>query len=170
MRRSLPICSSTASNDPRVSYSDLWLPVFARKHQKLSPCVSQCANQETEPQADLPIPSCFLQMRHIAAYLLLQIGGNASPSAADVGKVLGAVGIEADGERLSTLISELEGKDVAALIAEGSSKLASVRVSRFLSVCRCENIYARIIAGPVRWCCCCLWWWWCGWCCPCRCC
>ena len=65
-------------------------------------------------------------MRHLAAYLLLQIGGNASPSAADIKKVLSAVGIEADGDRLNTLISELEGKDVAALIAEGSSKLASV--------------------------------------------
>lgn len=50
-------------------------------------------------------------MRHIAAYLLLQIGGNASPSAGDVKKVLAAVGIEADDERLDKLISELEGKD-----------------------------------------------------------
>lgn len=54
-------------------------------------------------------------MRHIAAYLLLQIGGNASPSAADVQKVLSAVGIEADSERLEKLISELEGKDVSAV-------------------------------------------------------
>ncbi|CAL1714709.1 unnamed protein product [Somion occarium] len=65
-------------------------------------------------------------MRHIAAYLLLQIGGNTSPSAADVKKVLSAVGIEADDERLDKLISELKGKDVNALITEGSAKLASV--------------------------------------------
>ncbi|KAL0953612.1 hypothetical protein HGRIS_004820 [Hohenbuehelia grisea] len=65
-------------------------------------------------------------MRHIAAYLLLQLGGNASPSAADIKKVLSAVGIEADAERLDKLISELEGKDINELIAEGSSKLASV--------------------------------------------
>lgn len=65
-------------------------------------------------------------MRHIAAYLLLQIGGNASPSADDVKKVLSAVGIEADDDRLDTLISELEGKDINALIAEGSAKLSSV--------------------------------------------
>ena len=51
-------------------------------------------------------------MRHVAAYLLLQIGGNASPSAKDVKNVLSAVGIEADDERLDKLISELEGKDV----------------------------------------------------------
>ena len=54
-------------------------------------------------------------MRHIAAYLLLQIGGNASPSAADVKKVLGAVGIEADDDRLEKLIAELKGKDVNAV-------------------------------------------------------
>jgi len=65
-------------------------------------------------------------MRHLAAYLLLQIGGKASPTANDVKKVLSAVGIEADDERLEKLISELEGKDVNELIAEGSSKLASV--------------------------------------------
>ena len=51
-------------------------------------------------------------MRHIAAYLLLQIGGNASPSAEDVKKVLAAVGIEADDERLEKLISELADKDI----------------------------------------------------------
>ena len=68
-------------------------------------------------------------MRYLAAYLLLQIGGNASPSADDIKKVLDSVGIEADEERLSKLLSELEGKDVNALIAEGSSKLASVRTS-----------------------------------------
>ncbi|CAL3966344.1 hypothetical protein PZA11_003026 [Diplocarpon coronariae] len=65
-------------------------------------------------------------MKHLAAYLLLTIGGNTSPSAADVKSVLESVGIEADDERLSTLISELKGKDINELIAEGTSKLASV--------------------------------------------
>ncbi|KAI0072683.1 hypothetical protein K474DRAFT_1667519 [Panus rudis PR-1116 ss-1] len=54
-------------------------------------------------------------MRHLAAYLLLQIGGKASPTADDVKKVLSAVGIEADEERLSKLIAELDGKDVNAV-------------------------------------------------------
>jgi len=65
-------------------------------------------------------------MRNIAAYLLLQIGGNASPSAADVKKVLASVGIETDDERLEKLISELSGKDVNEIIAAGSAKLSSV--------------------------------------------
>ena len=51
-------------------------------------------------------------MRYIAAYLLLVIGGNASPSADDIKKVLASVGIETDEDRLSKLISELEGKDI----------------------------------------------------------
>ncbi|EGX49768.1 60S acidic ribosomal protein P2 [Orbilia oligospora] len=65
-------------------------------------------------------------MKHLAAYLLLQTGGNASPSAGDVTKLLESVGIEADTDRLEKLLSELEGKDINALITEGQSKLASV--------------------------------------------
>ncbi|KAJ1333863.1 large subunit ribosomal protein LP2 [Microdochium nivale] len=65
-------------------------------------------------------------MKHLAAYLLLGLGGNTSPSAADVKAVLESVGIEADDDRLNSLISELKGKDINELISEGSSKLASV--------------------------------------------
>ncbi|KKZ67866.1 hypothetical protein EMCG_06395 [[Emmonsia] crescens] len=65
-------------------------------------------------------------MKHLAAYLLLGLGGNTSPSAADIKSVLGAVGIDADDERLEKLIAELEGKNLSELIAEGSTKLASV--------------------------------------------
>ncbi|GAA6043780.1 hypothetical protein JCM8097_007700 [Rhodosporidiobolus ruineniae] len=65
-------------------------------------------------------------MKHVAAYLLLVSGGNASPSAEDVTALLKAVDIEADQERLSTLISELSGKDLAEVIAAGTQKLASV--------------------------------------------
>lgn len=85
-------------------------------------------------------------MKHLAAYLLLQLGGNASPSAEDIKGVLSAVGIEAEDERLTQLLSELEGKDINEvrdrhtrnapgkictnipfqLISEGSTKLASV--------------------------------------------
>lgn len=51
-------------------------------------------------------------MKHLAAYLLLTLGGNASPSASDIKSVLESVGIEADSDRLDKLISELEGKDI----------------------------------------------------------
>lgn len=65
-------------------------------------------------------------MKYLASYLLLQQGGNASPSAADIKALLETVGIEAEQERLDKLISELEGKDINELIAEGSSKFASI--------------------------------------------
>lgn len=65
-------------------------------------------------------------MKYLAAYLLLTTGGNASPSAADIKQLLSSVGIEAEDERVDALIAELDGKDIQELIAEGSSKLASV--------------------------------------------
>lgn len=52
-------------------------------------------------------------MKHLAAYLLLGLAGNNSPSAKDIKNVLSAVGIEADDARLKALLSELEGKDVS---------------------------------------------------------
>ncbi len=51
-------------------------------------------------------------MKHLAAYLLLALGGNESPSAKDIKAVLSSVGIEADDSRLETLISELKGKSI----------------------------------------------------------
>ncbi|KAJ3108844.1 60S acidic ribosomal protein P2 [Phlyctochytrium planicorne] len=65
-------------------------------------------------------------MKLIGAYLLATLGGNASPSADDVKKILGSVGIEADDEQLDKLISQLDGKDIAEVIAEGASKLSSL--------------------------------------------
>jgi large subunit ribosomal protein LP2 len=54
-------------------------------------------------------------MRYIAAYLLLKIAGNESPTAADVTKVIQSVGIEVEKDRLNSLISELNGKDINAV-------------------------------------------------------
>lgn len=62
-------------------------------------------------------------MRHLAVYLMLVIGGNAAPTAEDVTTALGAAGVEVDAERLATLITELEGKDINELIELGSKKL-----------------------------------------------
>ncbi|KAG2178369.1 hypothetical protein INT44_001521 [Umbelopsis vinacea] len=65
-------------------------------------------------------------MKYLAAYLLLRAGGNAAPAADDVKSLLESVGVEADSDRLSSLISALEGKDVDEIIAEGKAKLSSV--------------------------------------------
>lgn len=51
-------------------------------------------------------------MKYMAAFLLLGLAGNTSPSAEDIKGVLSSVGIDADEERLSTLLKELEGKDI----------------------------------------------------------
>jgi large subunit ribosomal protein LP2 len=65
-------------------------------------------------------------MRIVAAYLLAVLGGNESPDAAAVTKILESVGASADAAQLEKVISELKGKDLDALIAEGSKKISSV--------------------------------------------
>uniref|UniRef100_A0A131XQW3 Large ribosomal subunit protein P2 n=1 Tax=Hyalomma excavatum TaxID=257692 RepID=A0A131XQW3_9ACAR len=65
-------------------------------------------------------------MRYVAAYLLAAMGGNKDPSAADIEKILGSVGIESDSERLNKVISELKGKSVDEVIAKGKEKLATM--------------------------------------------
>ncbi|KAL4746305.1 hypothetical protein BDW72DRAFT_197796 [Aspergillus terricola var. indicus] len=65
-------------------------------------------------------------MKHLAAYLLLTLGGNIEPSADDIREVLASVGIEADEVRLAQLLNELQGKDIHKLIIEGTSKLATL--------------------------------------------
>ncbi|PWQ83215.1 50S ribosomal protein P1, partial [Stenotrophomonas maltophilia] len=46
--------------------------------------------------------------------------------AGDIKKILESVGIEADDTRLNKVISELNGKSVEEVIAQGYGKLASV--------------------------------------------
>eukprot|EP00591_Stephanopyxis_turris_P004887 CAMPEP_0195511286 /NCGR_PEP_ID=MMETSP0794_2-20130614/3662_1 /TAXON_ID=515487 /ORGANISM="Stephanopyxis turris, Strain CCMP 815" /LENGTH=114 /DNA_ID=CAMNT_0040638853 /DNA_START=95 /DNA_END=439 /DNA_ORIENTATION=+ len=65
-------------------------------------------------------------MRHIAAYLLLRLGGNDAPDADAVTNVLTAVGVDADADAVAKVVADLSGKDLDALIAEGSKKLAAV--------------------------------------------
>mmetsp|Transcript_89204 Transcript_89204/g.123908 ORF Transcript_89204/g.123908 Transcript_89204/m.123908 type:complete len:106 (-) Transcript_89204:26-343(-) len=64
-------------------------------------------------------------MRHISAYLMCVLGGNAAPTADDIKKVLSAAGIEGDDARIAELLKELEGKNVHELMAAGKEKLAS---------------------------------------------
>ncbi|XP_053682039.1 60S acidic ribosomal protein P2 [Sabethes cyaneus] len=65
-------------------------------------------------------------MRYVAAYLLAVLGGNASPSNADIEKILSSVGIESDSTRVTKVVSELKGKSVEELIASGREKLSSM--------------------------------------------
>mmetsp|Transcript_15017 Transcript_15017/g.34662 ORF Transcript_15017/g.34662 Transcript_15017/m.34662 type:complete len:115 (+) Transcript_15017:462-806(+) len=63
-------------------------------------------------------------MKELATYLMLQIGGNATPSKEDVTGALGAVGVEVDTASLDKLYADLEGKDIAELIEAGKEQLA----------------------------------------------
>ena len=65
-------------------------------------------------------------MKHVAAYLLCQLGGNSKPSEADVNKILSSVGIEADSDKLGKLLSSLEGKDLVEVLAAGKAKMATM--------------------------------------------
>merc|ERR1711972_1269360 len=49
-----------------------------------------------------------------------------APSGDDIKSILSSVGVDADEERLSKVLSELSGKNVEDVIAEGKEKLASV--------------------------------------------
>jgi large subunit ribosomal protein LP2 len=65
-----------------------------------------------------------IKMKHMAVYMMLVLGGNATPSKADIEKALSAVGIESDDTRLSALMKEMEGKDLNELVTAGKERLA----------------------------------------------
>ncbi|KAM8940083.1 large ribosomal subunit protein P2 isoform 2-T2 [Pelodytes ibericus] len=65
-------------------------------------------------------------MRYIAAYLLAVLGGNDKPNLKDLKKILDSVGIETDNERAEKVVTELNGKSIDEVIAQGSTKLASM--------------------------------------------
>ena len=59
-------------------------------------------------------------MRYVAAYLLASLGKGAEPTSADLEKILESVGIESDKEQVKKVISELKGKKLDDVIAEGN--------------------------------------------------
>jgi len=65
-------------------------------------------------------------MKYLSAYLLAVMGGNASPTAKDILKILGAAGLDVDMEDANAVVNSLSGKSVEELIGEGKKKLASV--------------------------------------------
>merc|ERR1711970_436460 len=69
----------------------------------------------------------LISMRYVAAYCLAALGG-ATPSAKDIEKILSSVGVDCDADLAGKVISELEGKDLQAVIAEGMEKVGSMPV------------------------------------------
>jgi large subunit ribosomal protein LP2 len=65
-------------------------------------------------------------MKYIAAYALLVLGGNASPKAADVEKVLKEAGIKSEAEHVERLVNALAGKTFHELVKSGTAKLSAM--------------------------------------------
>ncbi|KAG9467598.1 large ribosomal subunit protein P2-like [Eleutherodactylus coqui] len=92
-----------------------------------TPWLSLSLSESEEQERAHRFVSCTdLKMRYVAAYLLATLGGNSSPSAKDIKKILSSVGVDADDERVSKVVSELGGKDLEGVINSGLSKLCSV--------------------------------------------
>ena len=65
-------------------------------------------------------------MRYVAAYLLLVLGGKASPTAADIDKLLNSVGVNVDQSKANYVVNQLKGKTLEAIMAEGAKKLGNM--------------------------------------------
>lgn len=63
-------------------------------------------------------------MKHLAVYMLLKLGGKEAPTADEVKAAMGAVGLAVDEDSLSTMMAELDGKDLNELLEQGSAMLA----------------------------------------------
>ena len=59
-------------------------------------------------------------MRYVAAYLLASLGGKSDPTASDLEKIIGSVGIDVEADKIKKIISELKGKDLEELIKAGT--------------------------------------------------
>ncbi|KAF2352037.1 Ribosomal protein L12 family [Trinorchestia longiramus] len=70
----------------------------------------------------------ILSMRYGAAYLLAALSGS-SPSAKDLEKILGSVGIDCDAAQAKLVVNALSGKNVEEVIAEGMEKIGGLLCS-----------------------------------------
>ncbi|ORX52274.1 ribosomal protein 60S [Anaeromyces robustus] len=68
-------------------------------------------------------------MKYLAAYLLATLGGNASPSANDLKKIIKTIGADVDDEKVDAVVAALNGKDIDEVIADGFSKLSAAPVA-----------------------------------------
>merc|ERR1711936_411544 len=66
-----------------------------------------------------------LKMRYVAAALLTALGGG-KVNQKNLKNLLDAVGIDCDDEKAKIVVEQLKGKSIEELLAEGSTKLASM--------------------------------------------
>jgi large subunit ribosomal protein LP2 len=72
-----------------------------------------------------PDKSSIIIMKHLAAYLLLQLGGTENPTKEQITEALATVGVSVDTARLDTMMSDLAGKDIGELVTAGKEYLAT---------------------------------------------
>jgi large subunit ribosomal protein LP2 len=65
-------------------------------------------------------------MKEIAAYIMLVLGGNATPSSGDVSGVLKAAGIASDASAIDAVLAAVDGKSLEEVIAAGTTKFAKL--------------------------------------------
>jgi large subunit ribosomal protein LP2 len=65
-------------------------------------------------------------MKHLAAYLLLALGGKESPSAEDVTGLLTKLDVEVDAAKVEQLVKAMEGKNLDEVLEAGEKKLLAV--------------------------------------------
>ncbi|CAF1083258.1 unnamed protein product [Adineta steineri] len=78
-------------------------------------------------------------MRYSAAYLLAVLGGNPSPSVADITNILGSVGIECDEKRAQEVIDACKGRSVDDIIASGMKKIDDLSMIETQTVATIDN-------------------------------
>jgi hypothetical protein len=144
--RICPAASSPTRPDPHPIETHVFpLSSRARNIQPLSNHASASESSSCTPRSNITAgPACASQQPPIAAH------SNPSrredevqappPSKADVRRVLESVGAAVEEDRLDLLLAELEGKDLAELIAAGRGRRASAQ--RLLS--------ARLVRRPRR--------------------
>lgn len=67
-------------------------------------------------------------MKYIAAYLLANLAGKASPSADDISQILKSVGISPEQDKVNNLVNDMKSKTVQQVIDSGKKKLATIPV------------------------------------------
>merc|ERR1712086_764432 len=70
--------------------------------------------------------SIHKSMKYVAAYALLVLGGNESPSEADLNKALKAAGCEVNADNVTSVCNALKGKQLHEVVAAGYGKIASL--------------------------------------------
>lgn len=67
-------------------------------------------------------------MKYLAAYCLLSLGGNESPSEDDLRNFFKKIDSEVNEDQLKAVVSQLKGKKLHELCTEGASQLGSLAV------------------------------------------